>query len=740
MQLKQLFVHFFLLIHVIGKISSQSLEFTIVDEKKEPVVGAVVHTLTSDKYYSSDQKGIVYLTNALNEQCIVSFFGFKVDTFQVNQSLIEHPLIMLHSESFSLEQVTIAYSVKATNLVSDIDLKINPVSSSQEVLRTVPGLFIGQHAGGGKAEQMFLRGFDVDHGTDVAVSVEGMPVNMVSHAHGQGYADLHFVIPETIKKIDFGKGPYYADKGDFTTGAYVNFQLKEKLDHSAVTLEAGQYNSYRSSALINVFNHTHSSMYFAGEYNHSDGWFVSPQNFYRANFMTRFNTELNTNNSLSIIASQFSSKWNASGQVPTRAVEDGSISRFGSIDNTEGGNTSRQHLIASLQSKLSQNLTFEQKAFISKYNFNLFSDFTFFLNDPIHGDQINQREHRTLFGYNANLLGRQDLKSATLKWDAGLGFRTDEVNQIALANAEKRMQLSLKKYGNINELNSFGYLNANFESGRWLINPSLRLDHFNFIYTDLLDDGNKKSASKALLSPKLNIVYQANPHLQYYFKSGLGFHSNDARVVLQQTSKDILPIAKGLDLGMIWKPSSRWIVNSALWILHLNQEFVYIGDDGIVEPSGRTRRLGIDFGLRYQPNDWLFFNSDINYSHGRSIDDPKGQNYIPLAPILSSMGALTIHKNKFELSFNYRFLSKRPANEDYSLTAQGYFVNDFAGSYTLNNKIRLHVRVENIFNVKWNETQFATLTRLKTEVNPVDEIHFTPGTPFFLKGGVTVSF
>ena len=235
------------------------------------------------------------------------------------------------------------------------------------------------------------------------------------------------------------------------------------------------------------------------------------------------------------------------------------------------------------------------------------------------------------------------------------------------------------------------------------------------------------------------LFYRTN-NLQFYLKSGLGFHSNDTRVVVAQTGKEILPTAIGSDIGSIFKPIPRLLINSAIWYLYLQQEFVYVGDEAIVEPSGKSRRMGFDFGLRYQLNDWLFLNTDLNYTYARSIDAPKGENYIPLAPDFTSTGGITVNKWKhFSGGINYRYLKSRPANEDNSIVAKGYTVMDMNVNYEMKNFI-FGLSAENIFNIKWNETQFATESQLKNETQSVEEIHFTPGTPFYLKGKITYKF
>ena len=715
---------------------AQTVKIRVVDDKQIPLEGATVKSL--HQVFTTNRDGEFEYRIVPDDSMQIRYLGYKEKLQVINRHFLSEPIIQLEAMPFDLNQVNVVHTNKSTSVISNIDLKVKPVSSSQEILRSVPGLFIGQHAGGGKAEQLFLRGFDIDHGTDVSINFEGMPVNMTSHAHGQGYADLHFIIPEVVENINFGKGPYYADKGNFTTAAYVDFKVKEIFDRSGITLEAGQYNSLRGAAFFNLINTPKTKSYIASEYNLSDGWFDSPQDFNRFNLMGRVQHDLNKKNKLSLLVSQFSSKWNASGQVPNRAIESGLISRFGSIDNTEGGNTARQNLIIKLDSKLGEGKFFSQNAYISRYDFNLFSNFTFFLNDPLNGDQIKQKEKRTVSGYQASFNRKKYYDNISVEWKAGAGFRNDNIIENQLAHTKSRIEV-LQNYrlGGIDETNVFSFGEMDIDLGKLLINPGIRIDAFRFRYHDRLTANDFKN-QKTHFSPKLNLVYQASNALQYYLKTGIGFHSNDARVVLESDANKTLPSATGMDLGVIVKPWANVVINSSVWLLDLEQEFVYVGDEGIIEPTGKTRRVGADFSLRYQPFNWLFLNLDYNHSIGRNKGQ-KENKYIPLAPLAASVGSLTIKQKSWNASLSTRYLSDRPANEDYSLKANGYVVTDLSMSYDYK-KIRFHTRIENLFNTSWNETQFATLTRLKNEINPVEEIHFTPGTPFFFKAGITYSF
>ncbi|WP_438710248.1 TonB-dependent receptor [Aquimarina muelleri] len=704
-----------------------------------------VYNSTTEQHTHTLENGVFSLPkNNVGDTLVVRLLGYETKKIKLKESDFTTFLtIKLNPKIFQLDELILKQEIDPMRLINKIDIKTNPVNSSQEVLRKVPGLFIGQHAGGGKAEQIFLRGFDVDHGTDVAISVDGLPVNMVSHAHGQGYADLHFVIPETIKKVDFGKGPHYADQGNFNTAGYVSFVTKEKFNTNQLKLEIGDFNTFRTVGLFNLLEASgKQNATLALEYIESDGPFESSQNFNRINVNTKYTAQLSGNAKISFAASHFTSQWDASGQIPVRAVDNGLISRFGAIDDTEGGETSRTNISATYNKFISDKTTFKTTAFYSHYDFELYSNFTFFLNDPINGDQIRQREDRSIFGFNSKINTKSIIGDTEVDLNVGIGLRNDDSNDNELSRTLNRKEtLENISLGDVNETNAYVFTDASFNVGELEITPAVRLDYFKNLYQDALQNKFKtQSATKTIVSPKLKISYNAADNINIFIKSGIGFHSNDTRVVVQRNGNSILPKAYGVDAGVSWKPFSSLFVNTTAWYLGLEQEFVYVGDAGIVEPSGETRRLGIDFSARYQINDWLFLDSDLTYTHARSLDTPENQNYIPLAPKVTAVGGLSIDKFKnFSAGIQYRYLGDRAANEDNSMIAQGYTVVDANINYTLKN-ITMGVSLENIFDTKWNEAQFATESRLNNETQPIEEIHFTPGTPFFIKGSITYNF
>jgi TonB-dependent Receptor Plug Domain len=661
----------------------------------------------------------------------------------------------------NLKEITItnhADNLTSSKTLSRIDLNTIPVKSAQDLLRLVPGLFIAQHQGGGKAEQIFLRGFDADHGTDVNVSVDGLPVNLVSQAHGQGYADLHFVIPETIAEYDFGKGPYYADKGDFCTAGFVAYHTINILNKNTAETEYGQFDTKRGLLMMNLLSEKAKekglSAYITGEALYTNGGpFDIPEHFNRYNLFGKFNTKIGTNNALIFTLSTLESKWKAAGEIPNRAQAEGYIKDpFGSIDSSQGGYTTRTNANLKLTSLLRNDFTWENQAFYSYCYFNLISNFTFFYADPVHGDEFGQHESRDIYGYKSTLSHRNYFGNTTLSSSAGVGLRYDRTHPSWLSHTVNGDSiLNFIQYGVVKEANAFGYINETLESGKWLFNIGLRFDYFNFYYLNRapasdtaskIYSGLNTSQANSIVSPKFNIQYTANQELQFFIKTGKGFHSNDARVVIANQGYRILPAAYGIDIGLNWKPASNLFINIAFWYLYLQQEFTYGSDfgDESVEPGGRTVRKGVDFSLRYQIAKWLFVNLNVDLAKPRDLDAPEGRNYLPLAPTFSSTAGLYYRfKNGLNGGISYRYLHNRAANSDYSLTAYGYFITDLTANYT-RKKFEVGVSIENLFNQNWNEAQFEYVSRLKYEKYPVDEVSNTPGVPFFAKLKFAVFF
>jgi outer membrane cobalamin receptor len=686
----------------------------------------------------------------------VSYMGYQKKLVAVKGSGNRMIIVLSHG-TIDLKEVVISPSLNSNSFhtISALDLSLRPVNSSQDLMRLVPGLFIAQHMGGGKAEQIFIRGFDADHGTDLNVSVDGMPVNMVSHIHGQGYADLHFLIPETVSTYDFGKGPYYTGYGDLATAGYLSYTTKDALDKSMISIEGGRFNTFRVAGVVDLLSskakQNGENAYIAGEYNYTDGPFELAEHYKRFNLFGKYSKQLGANNKLSISASTFSTSWIPSGEIPERAIaagttaidDDGNavklpaaantINRFGTIDSAQNGKSTRINAIAKLSSDLKNNWSMENELYYTHYTFQLHVNTTFFADDPENGDEKFQNETRDMFGYNGKLTKRSYFGNSSLTSTIGIGDRMDRTYGTLYSDVTEQYQfLDAISQGDVKENNLNAYVDETLQTGKWLFNAGARIDYLHFNYNDT-------TQNKAVISPKVNIQYTANDQVQLYFKAGKGFHSNDARAVIGNKGLQTLPAAYGADLGLNWKPIPHLYLNAALWYLYLQQEFVYT-DDGTIEPGGKTRREGIDFSARYQLAKWLFADLNVNLAKPRLVDAEKGENYLALAPTFTSTGGLDFKfGNGINGGISYRYMHKRPGNENYTLTADGYYVTDLKVNYT-KKRYEVGLSIENLFNTKWNEFEAEEVTQLRNETAPVDQMSFTPGTPFFAKLRVAVFF
>lgn len=672
----------------------------------------------------------------------------------LNLKLLVYPeLITLPDVSAVVTRNTQAAS---SEVISSVDMELRPRNSAQDMLRLVPGLFIAQHAGGGKAEQIFVRGFDCDHGTDIATFVDGIPVNMPSHGHGQGYADLHFLIPETVNKMEINKGPYQAQYGDFATGAAVQFKTFDSLPHSQATVELSStptnraFSAARVLLMANIPTGTSKvASYVAGEYTYNPSYFVNNSQFHKYNLFGKVKAYLGHSTSISFSASGFGANWNASGQVPERAVTDGIITRFGSIDPTEGGTTQRQNFNLQLQN-FHNNRQLLMNVYVSRYRFKLFSDFTFFARDTVHGDEIEQDDSRTVLGINTTYSIYSKIKNVNTKTTLGLGYRSDVIEN-ALWYAQARTRLHEQQQAKIFENGMNLWVKQDFEFTKWFhADIAARFDYFLFdvddkIPTDSLHHNYSGYTYQVLPGYKLNLVFTPVRNLQLFVNSGIGYHSNDARGVVRDLTTHILPMAYGNELGAEINIANRAVFSVAFWTLDLQNELVYVGDEGVTEDNGSSRRIGIDFSTRIQILKWLYFDGDFNIARSTFTEKLFGKQlsanyYIPLSPYITSAAGLTVkHKSGIKGSLRYRYMSDRPANEDNSVTAHGYFIMDATLGFE-RKRYAINLTVENLLNTKWNEAQFDTESRLLNEEAPVDELHFTPGTPVALKLGFSYFF
>lgn len=770
-----------------AQVLAATLSGQVTDkDSAHPLPGANIAIMELDRATTTDMQGRYRLSRVPPGQyhLRISLVGYDAaerhlvvtaaDSLQLDIEIAANPIHL----GEMLIRAERSFSAASSRAVRDFDLQMRPRVSAHQMLQMAPGLIIAQHAGGGKAEQIFLRNFDADHGTDVAVTVDGMPVNMVSHGHGQGYADLHFLIPELVEELEVDKGPYFARHGNLATAGAIRFRTKSHLQNNLIRVQGGSAGTAQFTTLYQLpLADPDNTAYFAGNYYRTDGPVDAPQGLQRVNVFAKIHTHLSEHSNLTLDVGGFSSAWNASGQIPARAID--SIGRWGSLDPLEGGTTGRQTLNLTYRARGQDGGDFTLRSYYNRYDFKLFSNFTFYLNDPVAGDMIEQTDDRALFGidneYSFHHAWGDVLAHSTL----GGGLRSDNAD-VALWKSPARSRQQALVDARVLERNLYLWAQEQL-----LLTDQLRLilglrgDYFTFSVEDHLErvEATLPHASgyaqQSILSPKASLVWSPLSTLDLYVNGGTGFHSNDARnVILDRRAADLartwrteglgeadiheqlqsrnldpghldagtLPRAIGAEFGTRVRLPGGLNVGAAAWWLDLEEEFVYVGDGGMTERSGATRRMGIDLETRARLLDWLWLDLDATLSTGQLTDEPDGADHIPLAPTLTSQGGLTMRRAAGTSgSLRFRHIGDRPANEVDSVTAWGYTVVDLSMSQDWH-AWRVHVDIENLLDSSWNEAQFDTESRLRDETESVTELHLTPGNPRGARLGISLLF
>ena len=619
------------------------------------------------------------------------------------------------------------------------DFELRPHGRPADILRLIPGFVISQHQGGGKAEQYFLRGFDADHGTDVALFVDGLPVNLRSHAHGQGYADLHFLIPETVQRLDGFKGPYFVEYGDFATAGAVNFVLRDLVEENYAEASGGSFGTMRYLTLLSPTRDALKTL-IAAEYYRSDGPFEHPNGYNRFNILGKAKGTLVEGMDLSVWASYYWASWHGSGEIPVRAVRAGLLSRFGAIDPNEGGQTQRLNLNADWAWRLDEAQTIAVRGYGSYYTLDLFNNFTFFLTDPVTGDEINQRDRRLLAGINAQYQHQSKPFGVSLISTAGFQYRID-TPRVILGTSIQRHQTGRTQDVSIVEQSYSPFVKFDFVPVPWLrFVTGARGDIFTYnVSTRVNTTGADTNGyvAKARPNVKANLVLGPWWDTELFANAGTGYHSNDARAVVADPTLTALPTALGYEFGLRTKIIPRVEMSATYWFLNLASELVFVGDEGTTEARGPSHRQGFEFAMRAKLLDWLTFSGDVTSSH--ATFDTGGA--VPLAPLVTSRADLTA-RFPFGLaaSFAMRYLADRWADEDRTQTARGYLLFDFTARYRYK-WIEAFFSIENLTNTDWREAQFFFTSRLAGEpAGGVPDIHYTAGTPRSFTGGLALRF
>ncbi len=656
-------------------------------------------------------------------------------------------------------------TASSTLTVPAEDFELRPLESGGQMIEAVPNAITAQHTGGGKAEQYFIRGFDADHGTDLAVYFDGVPINLRSHAHGQGFLDLHFVTKEAIERLDAYKGPYFARFGDFATAAAIEYVPYESVEESLVRVEAGEFDTWRAVAVASprfgpfAGEDPRADALVSFEAYHTDGPFRDDEDLWRYSLFARGGVDLRPGLRLSGHVLGYMADWDASGLIPERLVDDGRLSRFGSLDPTEGGDTHRLQGKLQLDWQPSERGHLVANVYVADYELELFSNFTYALNDPARGDGIVQRDDRLYAGGRVEYEHVLDVSLPT-RLRAGAEWRYDDA-RVRLGTQTRRRTTGFTNDDDVEELSIGPYLEAELLPLPWVrFVGGLRVAYFDYDVHNRIPGGPDGDGDDHLWLPKANLVLSpfsaSGPvpveaswlrGLELFLNFGKGFHSNDARTVV--ADRQILARATGAEVGLRTRFFERLEVAIDGFWLELEDELVFVGDEGTTESGGKTKRLGIEFVAQADLTEWLYLRGDVAYTSARSTsgDDP-----VPQSPRFVAKGALGVREGGFAAELSVRHLGERYASDaSRSPRLSDYTVLDLGMRYRYG-PFELGLALENLTDTDWRSSEFFYESCAPGEVGRVaacpaagggagfEDFHFTPGNGRNVRGWVRVAF
>jgi len=616
-------------------------------------------------------------------------------------------------------------------------VETRPALRPGEVLEYVPGVIITQHSGDGKANQYFLRGFNLDHGTDISINVAGMPVNMPTHAHGQGYADLNFLIPELVSGIDYRKGPYYAEVGDFSAAGAAYIEYANTLPSTIGSVTLGEHD-YKRGLLAGSPSFAGGTLLYGIELMGQDGPWDNPEKFGKINTVLRYSRG-DKADGFNVTGMAYSAHWNATDQIPQRAVDQGLISRFGAIDPTDGGASSRYSLSYEQHHDFAGGRAMVD-AYAIRSDLTLFSNFTFFLDDPINGDQFEQHENRTVLGLHPRVEFYNKLAGRDNIFKVGLQVRRDDIDPLALYHTVAQAIIGVTREDTVKETSVGIYVEDTLhvtEKFRTIV--GVRADRYNFD-VDSNIPVNSGTASDSIVSPKLSLIFGPWAKTEYFINYGYGFHSNDARgttITVDPTDRvtpaekvDPLVRSKGAEIGVRTEIIPNVESSLSLWELRLDSELLFVGDAGTTEPSRPSKRTGIEWTNHYKPYSWLLLDLDLSASRTRFTDEDPAGDYIPgsLERVVSFSVTVDSLGPWFGM-LQYRYFGPRPLIEDNSVRSQSTQLTNLRVGYKIESKWRVHMDVFNLFDREDHDIDYFYASQLRGEAAPVDDIHFHPIEP-----------
>jgi hypothetical protein len=632
-------------------------------------------------------------------------------------------------------------------IVGMAELSARPFLRRGELLEVIPGVVITQHSGGGKANQYFLRGFNLDHGTDFSVAVDGMPVNMRSHAHGQGYADLNFLIPELVRQVDYSKGPFHAGVGDFSAAGAAEFRQFDALPHDFLTVTLGE-NHYARVAAGATRSSGRVEDTGALEVTHDDGPWTLRENSNRFNALVRRHWVRGAAE-YRITAMAYRGHWRSTDQIPLRAVASGALTRFGHVDPTDGGDSDRFSLSFDAAFK-GADATTQLTAYAIRYRLNLFSNFTYFLDDPAAGDQFNQRDRRTLVGGALARSWSGSWGKARTETTVGAQVRADFIGELGLFHTTQRARLATIRDDDVTEASAGIFAKSETRWREWLrTNAGIRADGYHF---DVASDDARNSGRKAagIVSPKLGAVLGPWAKTEFYANAGFGFHSNDARgATIRVDPVEGAPVdrvtplvrSRGVEFGARTAVIPGLVSSLSLWALDLDSELVFVGDAGGTEATGRTRRYGVEFASFYRPSRWMALDADVSLTHARYRDDTgAGAHIANSIGAVVTAGATIGGDDGWFGALRLRYFEPQPLIEDNSVRAPS--------STTLNARVgwrtsqwQVALEILNALDRDNYDIAYFYPSRLPGEpADGVNDLHFHPAEPRTLRLTLTRQF
>jgi hypothetical protein len=635
-------------------------------------------------------------------------------------------------EGARASQLGIADSANAGS-VNQKELEMRTIYRPGELLEAAPGLIASQHSGEGKANQFYLRGFNLDHGTDLATHVDGMPVNQRSHAHGQGWTDLNFLIPELTARLDYRKGPYSAREGDFASAGSASVVYANRLVRDVATLSVGQ-NGYRRAMLAASNEAADGVLTYALETLHNDGPFTRGDDYRKVNGVLRYSRGY-ANNGWSVTAMAYHGSWNSTDQIPRRAVDDGSIGRFDAIDPTDGGEA-RRYSLSGVWRQTAADSASQVNAYVIRNQLDLWSNFTYFMDDPERGDQFAQPDRRVTSGINAIHTWHAQ-RSDSLAADISVGAQAQNDNIFnALAHTQARQTVAVTRRDHIVETSEALWIES---ATRWndmfRATLGLRADQYRFKVGSSRPE-NTGTASDHLVSPSLNLVFGPWRQSELYLNYGQGFHSNDARGTTTTIDPKTLAAvgetpglvrSRGMEIGLRTEFFPKNQTALSLYRLDFDSELRYIGDAGGTEAGPPSRRVGIEFSNYYKPYKWLSVDVDAAFARARSRGVEDGADRIAGAVEGVGQLALTVSQvGNWEGALRLRYFGPRPLVEDDSVRSHASATLNGRIGYRWSKDLRLELEGFNLTNARDSAIDYYYASQLRGEPQAREDIHFHP--------------